>query len=364
MGGRWVCTNKGDRQSPDVRARWCAKEVATYKSGAFFAATPPLEAMRLILSEAASRGRQGGRALKVQLLDAKKAHLHAPAVRPIFVDLPPERAREGFCCRLKKCLYGTRDAPRQWEAYAAGVLLKAGFARGRASAVCFWHPQRSVLCLVHGDDFLLAGADRDLDWASTRLRQDILLKDGGRLGGGPKDAKELRCLNRVLRWTPAGYEVEADPRHAEILGAMLGADRRTVGTPGVKEKVTAPRGQCRPAEEEEEAEPFEARVSARTAKVKELQQQIRDLAAQLAGARRAGSCPEGGDRLGSLCGDDGATHHPGCSARLPQSIGIPLAPGSSAMGATGRREVACFGPLPMAVPRSRVQWPRLRQVRG
>ena len=31
LGGRWVCSNKGDRQSPDARARWCAKEVATYK---------------------------------------------------------------------------------------------------------------------------------------------------------------------------------------------------------------------------------------------------------------------------------------------------------------------------------------------
>ena len=100
--------------------------MATYKTGVFFTAMPPLEAMRLILSEAASQGGRG-RELKVQLLDAKKAHLHAPAVRPIFVELPPERAREGFCCRLKKCLYGTRDAPRQWEAYAAGVLLKAGF---------------------------------------------------------------------------------------------------------------------------------------------------------------------------------------------------------------------------------------------
>ena len=88
-GGRWVCCNKGDRESPDIRARWCAKEVATYKSDAFFAATPPpLEAMRLILSEAASQGMRG-KELKVQLLDAKKAHLHAPAVRPIFVALPP-----------------------------------------------------------------------------------------------------------------------------------------------------------------------------------------------------------------------------------------------------------------------------------
>ena len=94
IGGRWVCCNKGDRENPDIRARWCAKEVATYKSDAFFAATPPLEAMRLILSEAASRGRKG-QELKVQLLDAKKAHLHVPCVRPIFVDLPPERAKEG-----------------------------------------------------------------------------------------------------------------------------------------------------------------------------------------------------------------------------------------------------------------------------
>ena len=163
------------------------------------------------------------------------------------------------------------------------MLLKAGFTRGKASAVCFWHSQRRLLCLVHGDDFLLAGADRDLDWAVVRLKRDILLKDGGRLGSGPRDAKEVRCLNRVLRWTPGGYETEADPRHAEILGAMLGDDRRTTSTPGVKEKVTAPRGQCRQAEEEEESS-FEARTSVRTAKVRELQQQIRDLATRLAAA--------------------------------------------------------------------------------
>ena len=30
LGGRWVCCNKGGRQSPDIRARWCAKEVTTY----------------------------------------------------------------------------------------------------------------------------------------------------------------------------------------------------------------------------------------------------------------------------------------------------------------------------------------------
>ena len=157
--------------------------------------TSPPEAMRLILSEAALRGSQ--------LLGAEKAHLHAPVVRPIFVGLPPARAKEGFCCRLKTCLYGTRAAPRQWEAYAAAVLLKAGVVRGKASAVCFRHPHRGLLRLVRGDDFLLAGTDRDLDWAFVCLRRDIL-KDDGRLGGGPNDTNEVWCLNRTIRWTPAG----------------------------------------------------------------------------------------------------------------------------------------------------------------
>ena len=79
------------------------------------------------------------------LLDAKKAHLHAMAERPIYVHLPPERARPGYCCRLVRSLYGTRDAPRLWEEFAANCLAKLGFQRGRACAVCFWHPQRNVM---------------------------------------------------------------------------------------------------------------------------------------------------------------------------------------------------------------------------
>ena len=79
---------------------------------------------------------------------------------------------------------------------------------------------------------------------------------------------------------PTGYEVEADPRHAEILIAALGDKVRTVVTPGVKETATAKRGSVRPAAEEN-ATDFSTRVSAKTEKVADLHKQIRDLAAQL-----------------------------------------------------------------------------------
>ena len=133
---------------------------------------------------------------------------------------------------------------------------------------------------MHGDDFLLAGRACDLEWARDSLSKLILLSDKGRLGNGPNEVRELKCLNRILRWTPTGYEIEADPRHAEILIASLGSQTRPVTTPGVKEAVTAKRGSVRPAAEENATE-FTTRVSAKTAKVEDLHRQIRDLAAQL-----------------------------------------------------------------------------------
>ena len=80
--------------------------------------------MRLLLSEAASQGETSRDALQIMLLGAKKAHLHAQAERPIFVQLPPERARPGCCCRLLRSQCGARGrgAPRLWEEYVAACL--------------------------------------------------------------------------------------------------------------------------------------------------------------------------------------------------------------------------------------------------
>ena len=62
------------------------------------------------------------------------------------------------------------------------------------------------------------------------------LKRGGRLGPGPKDAKEITVLNRVLRYTPRGLEYEADPRQCEKLLEEFGYESgvNKVATPGMK----------------------------------------------------------------------------------------------------------------------------------
>jgi hypothetical protein len=232
IGSKWVDVNKGDATKPQIRSRFVVKEIATYKSDDFFAATPPLEALRLLLSMAASSGHH----VKVEVLDARKAHLHAFAKRTVFVQLPPEVGEPGYCARLVRCLYGTRDAPKCWEAFLAEQLVALGFARGRASSCCYFNAALDVRCIVHGDDFVLTGRAEALDEVKARMHERFLLKELGRLGGGQGELKELRVLNRVIRWTPTGLKYEADPRHAEIVVRGVAGAERSLSAPGTSSK--------------------------------------------------------------------------------------------------------------------------------
>eukprot|EP00969_Alexandrium_andersonii_P213258 9417142-Alexandrium_andersonii.AAC.1 len=54
LAGRRVECSSGDRGQYAVRCRWVAMGVAYHHSDQFFAASPPLEALCLVLSEAAT----------------------------------------------------------------------------------------------------------------------------------------------------------------------------------------------------------------------------------------------------------------------------------------------------------------------
>ncbi len=66
------------------------------------------------------------------------------------------------------------------------------------------------------------------------MNESFLVKLVGKLGGDHGDDKEIRVLNRILRWTAHGIMYEADPRHAEILASEVGATGPAVRTPVVK----------------------------------------------------------------------------------------------------------------------------------
>ena len=48
IGSKWVDCNKNDINNPDVRCRLVGQEVNTHADESFYAATPPLEAKRML----------------------------------------------------------------------------------------------------------------------------------------------------------------------------------------------------------------------------------------------------------------------------------------------------------------------------
>lgn len=122
---------------------------------------------------------------------------------------------------MRLCLYGTRDAALNLQNVVADHLVSIGFRSGVAFPCVYWHPDKNLTTLVHGDDYASSGFGKYLQWFDDELRKRFEIKTWV-VGMGEKDTKESKILNRVIRATPYGWELEADPRHAELIVEELG----------------------------------------------------------------------------------------------------------------------------------------------
>ncbi len=110
VGVKWVDANRGDKDKPEYGCRLVAKEVKKEKREDLFAATPPLEAKKMLFSLWASVP-----GMCLDFRDVVCAYFHARARRKNYVGLSKEDFEEGKCGLLKKALYGTRDSAQNWK---------------------------------------------------------------------------------------------------------------------------------------------------------------------------------------------------------------------------------------------------------
>ncbi|MBN71658.1 MAG: hypothetical protein CME32_20555 [Gimesia sp.] len=229
---RWIDINKGDATRPNYRSRLVAKEFKTDIRPDLYAATPPGECMRLMLSKLAS-----GRHMRLMYADVSRAYFYAKAVRPVYVRLPQEDAQdgdEGKCGKLIMSMYGTRDAALNWSTEYTATLKEDGYLQGQASSCLFRHPNTGVVIMVHGDDFVAVGTRSSLEETKQTLQNKYKLKIE-MLGDEEDCVHEVRILNKIVRRTTTGVEMEADPRHAELVIKDLGlANAKPSPVPGAK----------------------------------------------------------------------------------------------------------------------------------
>ena len=107
---KWIDHNKGDRQNVNVRSRLVAKQTNIGKEDGLFAATPPLEAVRMLLSTTVT----GNKSKALMFNDVCRACMHGNMTSDIYVELceedKTEPGDEHMCGKLTKSMYGTRAA--------------------------------------------------------------------------------------------------------------------------------------------------------------------------------------------------------------------------------------------------------------
>ena len=216
---KWLDTNKGDRLNPNHRSRLVGREYNQGKDDTLYASTPPLEALRLIVSHAASVDpERPGERRELMVNDVRRAYFYARQRRHVFIELPAEddEAQPGEVRELQFCLYGTRGAAREWQRTLSEHLVSLGFEAGRRHPSVSTHRKRNIRLLVHGDDYFSSGHTESLNWLQQELSKKYELQSQ-RVGNAPESDGELKILNRIVRRTATGFEIEADPRHVELV---------------------------------------------------------------------------------------------------------------------------------------------------
>ena len=100
-------------------------------------------------------------------------------------------------------------------------MVENGFTRGIGFPSVFRHETWNKWTLVHGDDYFSAGSPEGFKWLEDTLTKRCDIKTS-RIGHGPACSSEGQILNRVVRATDRGFEMEAGPRLAELIIEQLG----------------------------------------------------------------------------------------------------------------------------------------------
>ena len=229
---RWVDTNKGSVAAPQIRSRLVAKQIAYKSREDLYAATPSLEAFKVLLSILVAGAPQGKR---MAVVDIKKAFLYADVEgEDIYIELPEEDKYSGgeYVGLLCKSMYGTRKAPQNWANYLERILKRLGFKPGLSNPCVFNHKSRDIKLCVHVDDFAIVAGRSNLQWIIGELRKEFTM-NYSILGDGPGEVSEIEYLHRKIKWTTAGVVYTPSEKHVDrALAAMDMGTSKPITTPG------------------------------------------------------------------------------------------------------------------------------------
>ncbi|WVZ70812.1 LOW QUALITY PROTEIN: hypothetical protein U9M48_019449 [Paspalum notatum var. saurae] len=192
IGTKWVFKNKRGEDGMVVRNKArlpgvSSKEGIDYEET--FAPVARLEAIRILLAFAASKG------FKLQQMDVKSAFPNGFIEEEVYVRQPPgfESARfPDRVYKLRKALYGPKQAPRAWYARLKSFLLKSGFVMGSVDKTLFLLSRGgdTTIVRIYVDDIIFGGSSHALFCRTDEREFEMSLM--GELRVLPRTAHQAR----------------------------------------------------------------------------------------------------------------------------------------------------------------------------
>ena len=247
---RSVFTNKGDTERPFIRARLVAQktkkttQMDQTDTSMTFAATPLVEGFCFLRPRAVTGEKEkiAPDESVIALFDISRAHFHSPVRRKVAIRKQGDPLCPSGIVTLNRAMYGTKDAAQCVDLYCDRTMEQLGGCIGVFNPCLHNHPVKDISVLRHGDDSATLATGAQIAEFKEHPSKHLLVKHMATLGPRPQlvDSCEVRFLNRLLWWVvppfgkaPERIEIEADPRHAELIKTSgLQPNSKGVNTPG------------------------------------------------------------------------------------------------------------------------------------
>ena len=178
----WVFKIKpGINESPDVyKSRATAGGNEQEQVLDTFAPVVRYESIRLGFTIAVSEN------LDMDVMDIPVAFLNSVLPEghaPIYMHYPQGYGRDGYCLRLKKCLYGLQESPKLWNLNIHEYLLSLGFVRSQVEPCLYTRLSKDggpvLRVLLYVDDLAIIGRTSDVKWCKSKFKEKFNGVDHG-----------------------------------------------------------------------------------------------------------------------------------------------------------------------------------------